>query len=399
MDIRASFPFLNNKNREKQLIYFDNAATAQKSARCIDAISNYYSYQTAAVHRGIYTLAEESTILYESARNYVADFIGASAHEVIFTSGATAGINYIANSWVLSNLVAGDEIVITELEHHSNILPWILLIERMGIKLKYIPVTQSGLLDISQLDQIITDRTKFVSCSLTSNVIGIRNDLSQVIKRAKYVGAKILVDAAQTVAHESVNVKELGADFLVFSGHKLGGPTGIGVLYIADYLHDEIAPAVVGGGMVQNVDYYAATYTKAPNKFEAGTPAVAQAIGLQAAIEYLQDIDYKSLKMHQSLLCKKLIEGIGQLPLSILGPIEQIKQEGHIVAFISNEMHSHDIAQYLDRYSICVRAGNHCAQILHKKFNINSSVRVSFFVYNTTDEVEMLIDSLHKLLR
>lgn len=393
--LKEDFPiFRNNKN----LIYFDNAATSQKPQEVIDAVTSFYEQHNAPVHRGVYTLAERATDLYESARATIAHFIGAHDDEVIITKGTTEAINFIAMSWGRKHLEEGDEVVITELEHHANILPWIRLEKLIGIVVKYVPIKEDGSLDYDAYRALVTEKTKLVSCTHTSNVLGTHVDLKIIIEHAHAHGARVLIDAAQAAGRKALAVHEMGADFLAFSSHKMFGPTGCGVLYIARHMHDEVEPYLTGGGMVYSVDYHDAVWAKPPLRYEAGTPPIAQVIGLKAAIEFIQkNISYDALKMHEAALCAQLIDGLKDIPsIRILGPLKELRTSGHMVAFVTKTMHAHDIAAYLDQYTICVRAGNHCAQLLHKKLGTESSVRVSFSAYCTEQDVQKLIFHLQQ---
>ena len=390
---RNDFPFLRNN---PQLIYLDNAATTHKPQEVLSALTDFYTFSNAPVHRGIYTLAENATNLYEQARESVASFIGARSHEVVFTKGTTEGINFVASSWAEQNLREGDEIILTELEHHSNILPWMRLEKKKGIIISYARISDAGDLDYEHYASLLNTRTKLVACTHTSNALGTRLDLPFMINAAHAQGARVLIDVAQAVGHEAINVGTLKPDFLVFSGHKMGGPTGIGVLYIAHHVHAEMIPYQVGGGMVYTVDFHEATYAKPPHRYEAGTPPIAQAIGLAAAIDYFKKtINFDNLKKHEAALCAQLIEGLQAIPsLRIIGPINELKKSGHMVSFMSEEAHAHDIAAFLDSRSIAVRAGNHCAQPLHKKLGISSSLRASFYGYTTHDDITALLSNL-----
>ncbi len=398
--LRADFPILQ-PDEKKSLIYFDNAVTTQKPQQVIDAISYFYAKDNANVARGIYKLGEAATDLYEQARAKVADFIGAWPEEIIFSSGTTRAINDIASSWGMQNIKSGDEILISELEHHSNLVPWQQLAKKTGAMLKFIPVDKHGNLELNKLKELLTDRTKLVAVSHVSNALGTSNDIKKIIKEARKVGAKVLVDASQSVPHKKINVHDLDADFLVFSAHKMLGPTGIGVLYIKKDLHDQVPPFAFGGGMIFEVDLGKTTFLVAPKKFEAGTPPIAQAIGLAAAIDYLQKhVDFELLQKHESQLVTQLIEGLQKIPtVKILGPIEQLKSQGSIVSFVIEGMHPHDIAEYLNQLGIAVRAGHHCAQPLAKKLGIDASVRVSLYFYNTKKEVEQLLLALKQLTK
>lgn len=394
MDIRLDFPFFKTNK-----IFFDNAATSQKPYQVIDAIKQWYSFEASPVHRGIYSLAEQATDKYEQARITLASFINASAQEIIFTKGTTEGINFIADSWASINLAPGDEIIITELEHHSNILPWIRLSKRHNIVLKYIPMKLDGTLDYDYYIKLLSNRTKLVSFVLTSNALGTKNNAEFIISHAHSVGAKVLVDAAQSIAHEKIDVKKLKADFLVFSGHKMLGPTGIGILYISQHIQDQVEPYQVGGGMVFEVDYQDASWLKSVQRYEAGTPPIAQAIGLGAAVNYFQNnIDFAELKKHEAGLCSQLINYLKTVKaIQILGPKEELVEQGHLVSFTARNIHPHDLAAYLSDHNISVRAGHHCAQLIFKKLGIDGSVRASFFGYNTEEEVSKLIWALNKL--
>lgn len=398
--LRSDFPILNKKINGKPLIYLDNAATTQKPQQVIDAITKFYTEQNAPVRRGIYELAEQATQLFEDARATIAKYIGAYPNETIITKGTTEGINFVADAWALEHVRAGDEILVSELEHHSNFLPWQRLAERTGAALRVVPITEQGDLDYAAFGNMFSSKTKLVAITHVSNVLGTTLDIKYIIDAAHAVGAKVLVDAAQSVPHQQINVHELGCDFLVFSGHKMLGPTGVGVLYISKAIQNEVAPYQLGGGMVFEVDSDRSTWLESPYKFEAGTPPIAQAIGLAAAINYINEyINIQKLQQHEALLCSYLIDELKILPhVRILGPIDQIKRKGHLVSFSVEHIHGHDIAAFLATKGICVRAGHHCAQILHTRLQINASVRVSFYVYNTQEEVEILIQALKQLL-
>jgi cysteine desulfurase / selenocysteine lyase len=399
--LRADFPILKQEINGYPLIAFDNASTSHKPQSVIDAVVQFYTTTNANTYRGIHVFAEKATQQYEDARKKVAQFIGADQNEIIFTRGCTSGINFIAATWADINVQAGDEIVVTELEHHSNLLPWQRLAQKKGAILKCIPVLPDGTLDLSQLDSIITNKTKMVAVIHVSNAIGTHVDIAPIIQRAHAVGARILIDAAQSVPHRKINVHELDCDFLVFSGHKLLGPTGIGVLYIKKELHDEIEPYEVGGGMVKDVDCTDATWAPAPQKFEAGTPPIAQAIGLGAAVDYVgKHINFDDLIAYEAQLCTQLIDGLSAIEgIKILGPIAELKEKGHLVSFLVENYHSHDVAAFLDKRGIFVRAGHHCAQPFAKKLGYDASVRVSFYFYNTPEEVDALIAAIRDLVR
>lgn len=398
--LRKDFPLLKQKVNGHSLIYFDNAATSQKPKMVIDAVSMFYAKQNNNIHRAVYALGEQATTLYEQARNTVAQFINAEPEEIIFTKGTTEAINFVASTWARKHIKKGDSIVLTELEHHSNMIPWQQRAQENKAVLKYIPVRADGTLALETVGKIIQKNTKLVAAVHVSNATGAHTDIGTIIKAAHNVGARVLIDAAQSVPHQKIDVKELQCDFLAFSGHKMLGPTGIGVLYIKKELHEQIPPYQFGGGMIYEADYHHATWQEAPHKFEAGTPPIAQAVGLAAAIDYFnKNISFQQLQNHEAQLCSQLIDGL--LPykkIRILGPIEELKQKGHLVSFVIEGMHAHDIAAHLSQYGICVRAGNHCAQPLAKKLNIIASIRASFFVYNTQEEVEKFLKAIRLLM-
>lgn len=401
--IRNDFPILKQTINGHPLIYFDNASTSQKPQQVLDALIHFYTTTNANIHRGVYTIAEQATQLYEDARIKVATFIGAAdPKEIVFTQGTTEGLNLVAATWGAVDILQGDEIVITELEHHSNILPWQLLAYHQEAKLKYIPVLADGRLDITALSTI-TSRTKLASVSHVSNVLGVHNPVQAIIDAVHAVDGMAVIDAAQSVAHQPLDVQKMQCDFLAFSGHKMLAPTGIGVLYIKKDLHESLPPYQVGGGMVYDVDFRQATWRDMPHKFEAGTPPIAQAIALGAAIDYLRDnVDWADLRKHEAALCEQLIDGLLKLSsVKILGPIDELKKVGHMVTFTVDGMHAHDVAAYLDQYGICVRAGHHCAQPLAKRLGIEASVRASFYLYNTPQEVDKMLQvmgTLHQSL-
>lgn len=398
--IRHDFPILKRTIHGHSLIYLDNAATSQKPKQVLDAIVNFYSKHYANVQRGIYTLGEESTELYEQSRTTIARFINADSSEIIFTRGCTEGINFVATAWGDHHIRAGDEVVVSEIEHHSNLVPWQQLVKRHGAILKVIPIDcNTGMLKLDKLDSIITKKTKLVAVSHSSNAIGTKVAIEPIIEAAHDVGALVLVDAAQTVPRKQVDVKKLNCDFCVFSGHKMLGPTGIGVLYVNAIVQDSISPYQFGGGMILDCTMQEAFWRKAPQRYEAGTPPIAQVIGLGAAIDYLEaNIKWEELWVHEAQLCVRLIEGLESLKgIRILGPVEQLKKKGHLVSFIVDTIHPHDIACYADRYAICIRAGNHCAQPLFRALNLPGSVRASFYCYNVSSEIDSLIHMLEEV--
>lgn len=391
--LRKDFPYLNTNS---PIIYFDNAATSQKPLAVLQVMQEFYTYYNAPVYRGVYKRAEAATELYEQARLSVASFINAHSDEIIFTRGTTEGINAIAATWGAQNLSEGDEILLTRMEHHANIVPWIRLAQEKKLIIKYIPLKDNKL-DYQAYSAMLNERTKFVGCVYTSNVLGTTNDVKTIITQAHAHGAKVFIDAAQTVGHQKVDVKALQPDFLAFSGHKMLGPTGIGVVYIPRHMQPYVEPYQVGGGMVFSVSDTCAQWLSSPQKYEAGTPAVAEAIGLQAAINYLRThISFDELQKHQSGLTSQLHQALqGYSRVKILSPDTNAS---HMVTFTIDGMHAHDVAAYLDTYNIAVRAGHHCAQPLHNYLGIESSIRASFYLYNTQEEVDLLIQALNTLL-
>lgn len=398
--LHKDFPILLHTQNGKPYVYFDNASTTHKPQAVLDALMAFYTTSNANVHRGIYTLANSATEQYERARATVAAFIGAHASEIVFTSGATHGINLVAHAWAMEHMRAGDVILISQLEHHANILPWQEVAQKTGALLHYIPVLSDGTVDENSLDVLINDRVKLVAITHLSNVLGTHVPVEMIIKKARAVGATIFIDAAQSAPHGLVNIAQLQPDFLVFSGHKMLGPTGIGVLYINKKMHKQMEPYQRGGGMVFAVDQQSATWAQAPHMFEAGTPPIAQAIGLGAAIEYMQrTIDFAQLHTHHAQLCTRLIEGLVTLPgIRILGPVPFLKQYGHMVSFVVEGIHAHDVAAYLCAQGIFVRAGHHCAQPLANQLQYDASVRVSFYFYNTLEQVDLLLTALGALV-
>ena len=402
--IRKDFPILSKVIDSKALVYLDNAATTQKPNFVINSICDFYKNHNANILRGVYPLAEQATEMYENARQKIAKFINASdSCEIIFTGGTTDGINFIANSWGENNLKKDDEILLTEAEHHANFLPWILLAEKTGAKLKFIKINPKTF-KLEFTNDLITEKTKFVALVHSSNVLGHiwqKNQFENVIKKAHEVGAKVLLDSAQTIPHQKINVQELNPDFLVFSGHKILGPTGIGILYIQKKIQNDIKPYKVGGSMVHSALSKNPTWVEPPQKFEAGTPPIAQAIGLGTAIDYInENIDFDELKKYEANLCSKLIDGLQKISsVKILGNIEELKQSGHLVSFFVEGIHVHDLAGLLGSKNVCVRAGQHCAQPLSTFLNVQASLRVSFYLYNTEKEVEIFLKELEEAIK
>ena len=395
--IRAEFPILSRQIGDKPLIYLDSAASAQKPKAVIEAMTHAMTHSYANVHRGLHTLANETTDLYEGARTTAARLLNAkSVDEIIFTKGATEGINLVAASLGLT-LQAGDEIIVSELEHHANIIPGHFLRERKGVVLKFVPVTDEGGLDLDAYERLIGPKTKIVALSHMSNVTGAVSDVARIVAAARSVGAMVLLDGCQAVVHSKVDVQALDVDFYVFSGHKLFGPTGIGILYGKAERLADMAPYQGGGEMIGTVSMDKITYADPPHRFEAGTPPILEAIGLGAAIQWLETIDLPAARAHEMALYSRAVEGARQINgLKVLG---ETKDKGAILTFTLDGAHAHDVAQILDRYGIAVRAGTHCAEPLMRRFGVTSSARASFAFYNTLSEADALVDGLHRVSR
>ncbi|QDU77675.1 putative cysteine desulfurase [Bremerella volcania] len=393
--IRADFPILHQVDEEQHpLVYLDNGASSQRPNSVIQCLSNVYEKHYANVHRGAHRLSGESTDLFEEARRAVQQFIGAAfENEVIFTSGTTMGINLVARSWGDANVTAGDEILLTEMEHHSNLVPWQQLAQRTGAKIRAIPVTADGQLDLDSLSVLLTERTKIVALAAVSNVLGTINPVAEIAKEAHAVGAKVMVDAAQAVPHEAIDVGGWDADFVAFSGHKMLGPSGVGVLYGKHALLEEMPPFLGGGSMIDVVEIDRFTPAMLPAKFEAGTPPIADAIAMKPAIEYLEQVGLARILQHEQSLAAYAHELLADVPgLKILGP--DVSKKAGIVSFVIDGLAASDVATFLDGRGIAVREGHHCTLPLHKKLGISASVRASFYLYNTREEVEKLADAV-----
>jgi cysteine desulfurase/selenocysteine lyase len=395
--VRDAYPIFERKINGKRLVFLDSAASAQKPRVVIEAIQHIYSYHYANVHRGIYSLAEEATEAYESARSTIARFINANdVGEIINVRNATEALNLLAYSWGEANVQAGDRIVITDLEHHANLVPWQQLAKRKSAELAYVPVTETGRLDMDALPPLLEDgRTKLIACSMMSNVLGTLPPVDRIVEMAHAAGALVVLDGAQAVAHQPVDVQALDADFLVFSGHKMGGP-GVGVLWGRRALLEAMPPFLYGGDMILRVKREDSQWNVLPYKFEAGTPPIAEVVGLAAAIDYLEDLGMEAVHEHEQTLVAYAMDRLSEVPgLHVLGPPPE--ERGGVVSFWMDVAHPHDIATILDGEGICVRAGHHCAQPLHDRFDIPASARASFYVYNDRDDVEALVDGLHKV--
>ena len=396
-EIRSNFPILWRQVNGHPLAYLDNAATSQKPLAVLDAMDDYYRRTNANVHRGVHTLSEEATALYEGARGRIARFINASSSkEVIFTRNATEAINLLAYSWGLDTLKPGDEVLITQMEHHANIVPWQLICQRTGATLRYVPIDAKGTLRLDLLDELLTERTRLFAFVAMSNVLGTINPVAELVERAHDVGALALVDGAQSVPHLPVDVQALKSDFLVFSGHKMCGPTGIGVLHGRCELLESMPPFLGGGDMIREVRLEGSSWNTLPWKFEAGTPAIAEVIGLGAAVDYLTNLGMAWVQQREHDLVNYAMDRMSKVEgLRILGPAAE--QRGGAVAFTFNEIHPHDISALLDAEGIAIRAGHHCAQPIHDCYGIAATARASFYFYNTFEEIDRLIVALEKV--
>lgn len=393
--IRADFPILAQEINEKPLAYLDNAATSQKPKQVIEALTHYYEFDNANVHRGVHTLAARATDAYESARGKVAKFIHArEVAEIIFTRGTTSAINLVVDSYAEANIEAGDEIVISYLEHHSNLIPWQQLAKRKGAVLKYIELEEDGTISVEQAKKTIGEKTKIVALAHVSNVLGTITPIKEIAAIAHQFGAVILVDGAQAVPHMEVDVVDLDADFYAFSGHKMMAPTGIGALYGKRELLDAMEPTEFGGEMIDFVELYDSTWKELPWKFEAGTPIIGGAIALGAAIDYLAKVGLANIHAHEQALASYAIEEMSKIEgITIYGPKDASKRCG-LVTFNLEGAHPHDIATILDEDGIAIRAGHHCAQPLMKWLDVSSTARASFYIYNTKEEIDALIGGL-----
>ncbi|MDR7544161.1 MAG: cysteine desulfurase [Armatimonadota bacterium] len=398
--VRDDFPLLHRTVHGKRLVYLDSAATSQKPRDVLDALGQYYQLYNANVHRGVYQIAEEATARYEEARAKVAAFLGARRpEEIVFTRGTTEAINLVAATWGRMHVGAGDEIVLTEMEHHSNIVPWQMLAAERGAVLRYVPVTDEGRLDLGAYDRLLSKRTKIVAVVHQSNVLGTVNPVRQIADRAHAAGAVVVVDGAQSVPHQAVNVQSLGADFLAFSGHKMLGPTGSGGLWARYELLEAMPPYQGGGEMIMMVGLDASTYKDPPHKFEAGTPNIADSIALGVAVDYLGRIGLGTIAAWEHELTAYALRRLLEVPgLRLYGPREPAERGGAL-SFTMDVAHPHDIAQVLDQEGIAIRAGHHCAQPLHRRFGIAASARASVHLYNTIEDIDALIEGLAAVRR
>lgn len=396
--VRADFPVLDREIRPGvPLVYLDSTATAQKPRQVLEAMDDFYAHSNANIHRGIHTLAEEATHKYETARMTIAEFIGSpSPRQVIFTRNATEAINLVSQSWGRANLNSGDIVVLTEMEHHSNLVPWQMLAGEKDLRLEFIPVTEQGLLDLDEYHRLLELEPRLVAFTHMSNVLGTINPAQEMIAAAHEIGAVTLIDAAQSVPHLAVNVQDLDVDFLAFSGHKMCGPTGIGILYGRKELLSSMPPFLGGGDMIKRVHLRSFSPNELPYKFEAGTPAIAEAIGLGAAVDYLAEIGMEAIAAHEQEIIAYALDRLEEIPgVTVFGPPAEYK--GGVASFVLKGVHAHDVAQILDQDGIAVRAGHHCAMPLHEKFNVPATSRASFYLYNTLEEVDRLVEAIYKV--
>lgn len=396
--IRRDFPIFTRTVRDgKKLVYLDSGATSQKPESVISAEANFYRMHNAAVHRGAHQLAEEATEAYEGARESVAKFLGATVDEIIFTKSATESLNLLAYAFSSGDslnrfqIKRGDRIVVTEMEHHANLIPWQQLAKRTGAELVWFEVTPEGRLDLSKISELINSDTRIVALTHQSNVLGTINPLEQIVARAHEVGAVVVLDACQSAPHKAIDVEKLGVDFLTFSGHKALGPTGIGVLWGRSELLEDLPPFLFGGSMIENVSMLDATWAPSPRRFEAGVPNMAQAVGLASALEYLTNVGLEKISAHELLLTEQLLAGLSKIEeAKVFGP-ESTVDRGGTVSFTVGAIHPHDLGQYLDSQGIAVRTGHHCAWPLTRKFGITATTRASFYLYNDASEVDALL--------
>jgi cysteine desulfurase/selenocysteine lyase len=394
--LKADFPILARKVHGKSLAYLDNAASAQRPQAVIETLDDFYRTRYANIHRGVHTLSEEATAAYEEARDKVAAFVNAPDRRgVIFTRNTTEAINLVAYTWGLANVGLGDRIIVTGMEHHSNLLPWQMVAREAGAELAYVSVTGDGRLDLDALDRLLQDPVKLVAFMHVSNVLGTVNPARQIVARGHAAGARVLVDAAQSVPHVPVDVEALDCDFLAFSGHKMCGPTGVGVLVGRPELLEEMPPFLVGGGMIGRVGRAKATWADLPWKFEAGTPPIAEVVGLGAAVDYLSAVGMDAIWSHEQELAAYALERLAEIPgVRVVGP--PAEERCGVVSFTVESIHPHDLAQVLDLEGIAIRAGHHCAQPLHESLGLGATARASFYLYNTREEVDRLVEGIQR---
>lgn len=394
--VRADFPILDQRVHGKPLVYLDNAATTQKPNAVIEALNHYYRFDNANIHRGVHSLSERATLGYEGARAKVREFINAASDkEIVFVRGTTEGINLVAAAWGRVNVRAGDEVLITAMEHHANIVPWQMLCEQAGARLRVVPITDAGELVLQEFERLLSARTRLVAITHCSNAIGTVVPVERIVERAHAAGARVLVDGAQAVAHFAVDVRALDCDFYAFSGHKLYGPTGIGVLYGKEGLLDAMPPYQGGGDMIKSVTFEKTVYNDLPHKFEAGTPHIAGAIGLGAAIDYVKRLDRRAVEAHERELLAYATDALRDVPGARV--IGQAHAKAGILSFVLDHAHPHDVGTVLDHEGVAIRTGHHCAMPLMQRFGLPATARASFALYNTRADVDALISGIHKV--
>ena len=401
-DLRKDFPVLNRRVRDdKKLVYFDNAATTQKPNQVIDAITDYYQNHNSNIHRAVHALAEESTEAFENTRDIVAKFLNIEdSREIIFVRGTTEGINLVSYAWGRDNVNEGDIIVTTEYEHHSNIVPWQLLTQEKKAQLKYIDIDDNGELMLDQLDDYLsTGKVKLVTFSHMSNVLGTISPVKEIVSKCKNAGVKVLIDGAQSVPHMKINLNEIDCDFYVFSGHKMLGPTGVGVLWAKTEILEKMSPFLGGGDMIREVHKYETTWNDLPYKFEAGTPNIADVIGFAEAIKYLEKIGMENIRNHELELTKYALEEMKKIPGITLYGTKEPEKRGGVISFNFNSVHPHDVGTLIDKEGVAIRSGHHCAQVLMEKLSVAATNRASFYIYNTKEEVDVLIASLQNVAK
>jgi len=393
--LRNDFPIFKKKINGKELVYLDNASTTQKPYSVIDSITDFYTNYNSNIHRAVYQLAEEATELYEQSRKKIANFINACPEEIVFTRNTTESINLIAHSWARSNLKKDDGIVITELEHHSNIVPWQILCQEIGTRLEYVGIDENGFLDLEQMIELISSKkVKLVSLSHMSNVLGTIAPIERIIKIAHEHGIPVIVDGAQSVPHMPVNVKNMDCDFLVFSAHKMLGPTGVGVLYAKKEFLEKMRPFMGGGDMIKEVFKFHTNYNEVPYKFEAGTPNIADVVGFGAAIDYLEKIGMENIRRHEISLTEYALDSILSLKyVTVYGPRDP-KYRGGVISFNIADIHPHDLATIMNDHGIAIRSGHHCAQVLMQRLDVPATSRASFYIYNTKEEIDKFVNAI-----
>lgn len=396
--IRKDFPVLTRKVNGKNLVYLDNAASTQKPMMVIDSVRDFYLNYYANIHRGVYQLSEESTLAYEKARENVKKFLNArSLKEIVFTSGTTDSINLVSHSFGKLKIKEGDEIIISHMEHHANIVPWQVLCEEKKAKLKVIPINDSGELLLDEYHKLITGRTKLVAINHISNTLGTINPVKEIIDYAHSKNVPVLIDGAQAMLHVKIDVRKLDCDFYVFSGHKMFGPTGIGILYGKEEILEKMPPFKTGGDMIKTVSFEKTTYNDLPHKFEAGTPNIAGAIGLSAAIDYIKSFDFNELKKHECELLKYATEKL--LTIQSLRIIGTAEKKGPVISFVLDNVHPHDVGTILDTQGVAIRTGHHCTMPLMKRFGVPATARASMSIYNTKEEIDILVSGIYKAIK